>query len=138
MSNSIIASEEEFNMICKFHRLQGNYDSFKRSYERLQNVYDHVEDEMTPAIKARAFEQLYDFVSEANKDLIHRVGEMQSEFSHLEGYQESVSPVLSEILDEIEQLMSKMEPTYEAFMESKFRGHKRTLGQSIKAFFLSF
>lgn len=138
MTQSIIASEEEFHMLCKFHRLQGNYDSFKRSYERLQLVYDHVQDEMTPSAKTRAFEQLYDFVSEANKDLIHHVGEMQAQFSHLEGYQESVSQVLSEILDEIEQLMSQMEPTYEAFMDAKFRCHKRSFGQAIASFFKGF
>lgn len=138
MTQSIVASEEEFQMLCKFHRLQGKYESFKRSYERLQLVYEHVQDEMSPSTRTRAFEQLYNFVSDANKDLLREVGGMQAQFSHLVGYQESISPVLSDIMDENEQLMSHLEPTLDAFLDAKFKGHKRSFGEALGSFFKGF
>lgn len=135
MTQSIIGSEEEFRLLFKFEYLKGSYDSFKKRYEHCYLVYEHVQDEMSVSTRARVFEYLYNFVSDANKDLLHQVGEMQAQFSHLEAYQESVSPVLTGILEEVEEMMSQLEPQMDDFMEAKFRGHKRTFGQAMKSFF---
>lgn len=122
MGNSIVGSEEQFMMLFKFEYLKGSYDSFKKLLEQCQLSYDHVKDEMPIDHQARAFEFLYNMVSCAHKDLVEQISFMQENYSHLDGFSESISPQINDILDSLDAKMGEMGPVMDSLLDTRMQG----------------
>lgn len=135
MGNSIVGSEEQFVMLFKFERLKGSYDAFKILLEQCKLSYDHVQDELSIDHQAKAFEFLYNLVTRANKELVEQIQDMQENCSHLEGFSESIAPVIDEILEDLDSKIEDMGPVMDSLMDARMQGRNlKRFSFSLKTF----
>lgn len=121
MGNSIVGSEEQFMMLFKFEHLKGSYASFKTLLEQCQLNYDHIHDDLSIAHQAKAFEFLYNLVSCSHKDLVSQISFMQEHYSDLDGFAESISPAINEILDDLDTKLSEMGPVMDELLDTRMQ-----------------
>lgn len=139
MGNSIIGSEEQFMMLFKFEYLKGSHHSFKKLLEQCQLSYDHIKDDFPVQHQAKAFEFLYNMVSCAHKDLVAQISYMQEHYSHLDGFDESISPQINEILDGLDEKMNDMGPVMDSLLDTQMQGKSwKGFSHSVQEFLKKF
>lgn len=123
MGDSIVGSKEQFEMLFDFEKLKGGYESFTKLIEQCQLGYSHVQDELMIDHQAKAFEFLYNLVSFAHKDIVSQITNMQEHYSELDGYAESIDPVLTQMLDDLDSKLEDMAPAMDSLLDTKMQGN---------------